>query len=121
MEGAIATLNHLRGSARSLLILGDMRELGPAAGALHQEVGRLAARSGVFKLLVCGDFAAEVATGARRGGMATADIVMGSQAEIQAALLLELKAGDWVLVKGSRAMGMEALVQAVQEWSDRRK
>jgi UDP-N-acetylmuramyl pentapeptide synthase len=46
---------------------------------------------------------------------------MGSQAEIQAALLLELKAGDWVLVKGSRAMGMEALVQAVQEWSDRRK
>ena len=121
MEGAIATLNRLRGSARSLLVLGDMRELGPGAGALHQEVGGLAARSGVFKLLVCGDFAADVATGARRGGMAAADIVMGSQAEIQAALLLELKAGDWVLVKGSRAMGMEAIVQAMQEWSDRRK
>jgi UDP-N-acetylmuramyl pentapeptide synthase len=121
MEGAIATLNQLRGAARSLLVLGDMRELGPEAGMLHQEVGRLAARSGLSKLWVCGDFATDVASGARQGGMADADIVTGSRAEIQAALLRELKAGDWVLVKGSRAMGMEAIVKALEEWSHQRK
>jgi UDP-N-acetylmuramyl pentapeptide synthase len=53
--------------------------------------------------------------------MADADIVTGSRAEIQAALLRELKAGDWVLVKGSRAMGMEAIVKALEEWSHQRK
>jgi len=118
MAGAIATLNHLRGDARGLLVLGDMRELGAAAGALHREAGLQAARSGASKLLVCGDFAGEVAAGARRGGMAPADVVAGPRPDIQAALLLELKRGDWVLVKGSRAMGMEAVVRAVQDWSE---
>lgn len=118
MEAAIATLNHLRGDARGLLVIGDMRELGPASAARHRDMGRLAARTGVFKLLACGDFAAAVATGAREGGMAPADIVTGSQADIGAILLRELKAGDWVLVKGSRAMSMEAIVNAIRQWAE---
>jgi UDP-N-acetylmuramoyl-tripeptide--D-alanyl-D-alanine ligase len=117
MEGAFAALDQLRGGGRSLLVLGDMRELGRDAGALHQQLGRRAARSGAAKLLVCGDFAADVAAGARQGGMAAADIVTGARADVQAALLLELRTGDWVLVKGSRAMGMEAIVRALQDWS----
>ncbi len=115
MEGAMDTLNRLRGGARSLLVLGDMRELGRDSVARHRQLGQFAARSGAAKLLACGDFAAEVAAGARQEGMAAADIVIGSRAEVQAALLLELKAGDWVLVKGSRAMGMEAVVRAVRD------
>jgi UDP-N-acetylmuramyl pentapeptide synthase len=114
MEGALDTFNRLREGARGLLVLGDMRELGRDAAALHREVGRLAARSGAAKLLACGDFAGEVAAGARQGGMAAADIVTGPRPDVQATLLLELKAGDWVLVKGSRAMEMEAVVRAVR-------
>jgi len=120
MEGAIVTLNQLRGSGRSLLVLGDMRELGGDAGRLHRQVGLLAARSGADKLLACGDFATDVGTGARQGGMAAADVVTGSLSDVQAALLLELKVGDWVLVKGSRAMGMEAIVRTVRDWSAQR-
>jgi UDP-N-acetylmuramoyl-tripeptide--D-alanyl-D-alanine ligase len=115
MEGAMDALNRLRGAARSLLVLGDMRELGRDAAALHREVGRLAARNGAAKLLACGDFAADVAAGARQGGMPAADIVIGTRAEVQAALLQALKAGDWLLVKGSRAMGMEVVVRAVRD------
>jgi UDP-N-acetylmuramoyl-tripeptide--D-alanyl-D-alanine ligase len=121
MEGAIAALNHLRRGGRSLLVLGDMRELGREAAALHRELGQLAARSGAAKLLACGHHAADVAAGARQGGMAAADIVIGPRSVVQAALLSELKAGDWVLVKGSRAMGLEAVAQAVQDWSASRR
>jgi len=115
MEGAMDALHRLRGAARSLLVLGDMRELGRDAAARHREVGRLAARIGAAKLLACGDFAADVAAGARQGGMAAADIVIGTRSEVQTALLQALKAGDWLLVKGSRAMGMEAVVRAVRD------
>jgi UDP-N-acetylmuramyl pentapeptide synthase len=52
--------------------------------------------------------------------MAAADIVTGSQAAIGAALLKELVDGDWVLVKGSRSMGMEAIVNALQKWAQGR-
>jgi UDP-N-acetylmuramoyl-tripeptide--D-alanyl-D-alanine ligase len=120
VEGALATLNRLRGGGRSLLALGDMRELGRDAAALHRQMGRRAARSGAAKLLVCGEFAAEVAAGAREEGMPAADILTGSRSDVQAALLLEIKTDDWVLVKGSRAVGMEAVVRAVQDWSARR-
>ncbi|MCU0590393.1 MAG: UDP-N-acetylmuramoyl-tripeptide--D-alanyl-D-alanine ligase [Desulfobacterales bacterium] len=120
VEVAIAALDRLRSGSRSLLVLGDMRELGRDAGELHRQVGRAAARSGAAKLLACGDFAADVAAGARQGGMATADITTGSRSDVLAALLLALRAGDWVLVKGSRAMGMEAIVRAVQDWSAQR-
>ena len=121
MEAAIATLHRLRGPGRGLLVVGDMLELGPASAALHRDMGRLAARTGVGKLLACGNFAGEVATGAAEGGMAAADIVTGSQAAIGAALLEELVDGDWVLVKGSRSMGMEAIVNALQQWAQGRR
>jgi UDP-N-acetylmuramyl pentapeptide synthase len=52
--------------------------------------------------------------------MAAADIVTGSRPDVQAALLLEIKTGDWVLIKGSRAVGMEVIVRAVQDWSAQR-
>jgi UDP-N-acetylmuramoyl-tripeptide--D-alanyl-D-alanine ligase len=120
MEAAIATLQRLRGPARGLLVMGDMLELGPASAALHRDMGRCAAGAGVCKLLACGNFAEAVAAGAREGGMAAADIVAGSQADIGGVLLNELRAGDWVLVKGSRSMGMEAIVNVMQKWAEGR-
>jgi UDP-N-acetylmuramoyl-tripeptide--D-alanyl-D-alanine ligase len=117
MEAAVATLHRLRGTARGLLVVGDMLELGPASAELHRGLGRFAAGTGVCKLLACGNFAEAVAAGAREGGMAAADAVAGSQADIGGVLLNELRAGDWVLVKGSRSMGMEAIVSAVQQWA----
>jgi UDP-N-acetylmuramoyl-tripeptide--D-alanyl-D-alanine ligase len=119
MEAAVATLRRLRGTDRGVLVVGDMRELGPDAPDLHRDLGRLAARSGIGKLLACGEFAAQVAAGAAEAGLPAVDVVAGSRAEIAEALLGELKTGDWVLVKGSRAMGMEAIVMAIQKWAER--
>jgi UDP-N-acetylmuramoyl-tripeptide--D-alanyl-D-alanine ligase len=121
MEAALAVLDSLRSGGRSILVAGDMRELGSEAGRMHREIGRLAARTGVGRLFACGDLAAETAAGARSGGMAAADIVTGARADIAQALLAVLRPADRILVKGSRAMGMEHIVRAIQDWSNNRR
>jgi UDP-N-acetylmuramoyl-tripeptide--D-alanyl-D-alanine ligase len=121
MEAALAVLDSLRSGGRSILVAGDMRELGAEAGRMHREIGRIAARTGVSRLFACGDLAAETAAGARSGGMAAADIVIGARADIEHALLKVLRPADRVLVKGSRAMGMEHVVRAIKDWSNTRR
>ncbi|HSO60479.1 MAG TPA: UDP-N-acetylmuramoyl-tripeptide--D-alanyl-D-alanine ligase [Desulfobacterales bacterium] len=121
MEAALAVLDSLKGGGRSILVTGDMRELGNEARHMHREIGRLAAQTGVGRLLACGDLAAETAAGARSGGMAGADIVIGTRSDIAHALLEALRPADRVLVKGSRAMGMEHIIRAIQDWSNTRQ
>ena len=118
MQAALDALASLRGAQRGILVAADMRELGAEAAALHRDLGRMAAARGICKLFVCGDFSAEVAAGAHAAGMPAADIVTGSRAEIQATLLAELKPGDWVLVKGSRAMNMDHVARSIRQWAE---
>jgi UDP-N-acetylmuramoyl-tripeptide--D-alanyl-D-alanine ligase len=113
MRAAVETLAALRGPGRALLVTGDMRELGPEAARLHRELGRLAAEARVDRLFVCGGHAADVAAGAIAAGMPAAAIAAGARDEIRDALLAAVRPGDWVLVKGSRAMGMETIVRAL--------
>jgi UDP-N-acetylmuramoyl-tripeptide--D-alanyl-D-alanine ligase len=117
LEGALEVLSSLRQGRRAVLALADMRELGSGAAAMHREMGRLAAAAAADRLFICGEFSAEVAAGALAAGMPAAALTTGSRAEIQAALLAELRPGDWVLVKGSRAMGMEHLVRSIRQWA----
>jgi len=77
-------------------------------------VGRFAAESGLTRLYVTGSFARDLKKGARDGGMAATDILCGSKDEIFDALKNTLEPNDWILIKGSRGMGMESLVQALE-------
>ena len=113
MRAAIETLAALRGRARGLLVAGDMRELGPEAPRLHRELGALAAGAGIDRVYVCGAHAGELAAGALAAGMPATAVLAGTRDAIQAAVLNGLRPGDWVLVKGSRAMGMEAIAAAI--------
>jgi len=117
MEVALAALNSLRAGKRSALVVGDMRELGPQSESLHEKIGSLAAQSGIEKLYAAGEFAASYAKGALAEKMHPADIFIGSRSEIIADLKIWLQPGDWVLVKGSRAMGMEKVIQDLKEWA----
>ena len=60
---------------------------------------------------------ARVASGARAKGLSAADTITGSREEIIADLIKWLQPGDWVLVKGSRGMAMEKIVQAIKDWA----
>jgi UDP-N-acetylmuramyl pentapeptide synthase len=115
MQAALEALRALRGGGRGMLVAGEMRELGAGAAGFHREVGRCAARTGVDRLYACGAFAGELAAGALEAGLGAGAVVTGSREEITEALLADLSAGDWVLVKGSRAAGMEAVVRRLRE------
>jgi UDP-N-acetylmuramoyl-tripeptide--D-alanyl-D-alanine ligase len=108
-----AALEHLReraGGRRKVAVLGDMAELGPGASAYHREVGAAAARAGVQVLVAVGPLARGYVEGAR--GVPLTRWAPTVEAGL-AALRQVLRQGDCVLVKGSRAMGLEAIADAV--------
>ena len=118
MEAALNTLQTLRKGRRGIFVTGDMKELGRHAARLHKDVGALAAQAGIAALYATGEFAEMVAAGAVEAGMETESIITGDKEEILKALILRVKADDWILVKGSRAMAMEDVVRKLKEWAD---
>ncbi len=96
---------------RHVAVLGEMLELGPAAPALHAEVGAVAGRVAALVVAVGGTNAAALATAA---APATTLLVPDAAAAIELVPPL-LQAGDVVLVKGSRGVGLDRLVDALVE------
>ncbi len=111
MAAAIDNLTLVGGTHRRVLVAGDMLELGTQAAALHRQIGARAAAAGLTRLYLTGKHAGSLADGAREQGMAAGDIFIGPHDDILAHLTAWLTPGDWVLIKGSRAMGMEKIVQ----------
>ena len=117
MKAAITTLKSLRANNRSILVAGDMLELGAQSGSLHRQVGAWAATANINKLWVTGEYADAVAAGAKEAGMPGENIIVGSQETILDSLKASLKPGDWVLVKGSRGSRMDNVVKGIKEWA----
>ena len=105
MKSALESLARLPG--RHVAVLGDMRELGPVSPALHRQVGELAQDMGAA-LIACGPEAESMAT------LPGAVWYPDRQALIDALPQL-IRPGDAVLVKASRAMGFEAVADALAE------
>jgi UDP-N-acetylmuramyl pentapeptide synthase len=111
MAMALNTLKELRARARGAAALGDMLELGNGAAAAHRDLGRVAAATGLDFLVVYGNFNQEVAAGAKEAGLASERIMLVNSRLEGAKVLKEfLQPGDWLLVKGSRSMHMEGVV-----------
>ncbi|MDJ0709339.1 MAG: UDP-N-acetylmuramoyl-tripeptide--D-alanyl-D-alanine ligase [Woeseiaceae bacterium] len=94
----------------SWLVLGDMKELGDDAAELHREVGEAARASGVSRLFAYGDLASNAAEGFGQN----ASWYVSIDALVDE-LSAELSADVSVLVKGSRSMRMERVVDALRE------
>lgn len=115
MRGALETLRDLPKAVRRIAVLGEMRELGDFAEAGHAEVGRAAAKASL-DLLVCvgGALASVLAESARAAGMPETAVRVLAGTEAAANALPALVAfGDAVLVKGSRALAMEKIVNVL--------
>ena len=117
MRAAIETLTALRGKNRGFTIIGDMLELGDHSASMHRMIGTVAAGSNIAGLYVTGNFADDVVAGAMDEKMKSKDIFKGSREEILEAITKKLDSGDWVLVKGSRGMRMETVVEGLLKWA----
>jgi len=114
MEAAIKTLVSLKGRAKGALVAGDMLELGRDAQRLHESIGQIAARSGVNRLFLTGEYANALKKGAQQEGMPDQDIIIRKKVELVEPLVKFLGPKDWVLVKGSREAGMEEIVKQLE-------
>lgn len=111
MTAALRTVSAARRAGRFVAVLGSMRELGPEAVTKHREVGMEAAHHHADLLFAFGEHAGELAEGARSGGLAAGCVTTTDDIEeLKRQVMSVLKPGDVVLVKGSRGMKLERLV-----------
>jgi len=104
----------LKGEGRAIAVLGGMGELGASAASAHREAGELVAELGTDLLFTLGEQANDLARAALAAGMNASAVTLGQGHEQIGRNVLDLlRPDDWVLVKGSRAMHMERVVEAL--------
>jgi UDP-N-acetylmuramyl pentapeptide synthase len=116
MRAAIETLAGIMGAERRIAVLGDMAELGSLAELAHFRIGEELARQPIDVLVTIGERAARIADGARAGGMDPERVRPCATADEASEVLDDvLEPGDVVLVKASRVMGLERIVEGIVE------
>ncbi len=114
MKAAIETLAGIRTGGKRVAVLGDMGELGSLADLAHFELGERVALSGVEVLVTVGRKARRIAEGARAEGMDPASVRPCVTVDEAIEVLDDVvEPGDAVLVKASRFMGLEAVVEGL--------
>ena len=99
---------------RRIIVAGEMLELGADAAQLHREAGREMAQAGIDVLWGVRGLAQEIISGASDAGLSNTRF-FASAADAAAAIVDEVKAGDLVLVKGSRGVATDKVVAALRE------
>jgi UDP-N-acetylmuramoyl-tripeptide--D-alanyl-D-alanine ligase len=127
MRAAFRALDALAGPRRRFAVVASLAELGEHSDALNEDVGRMAGEAGLAGLVVVGEDAGPILAGARAAVEEAASgappgpephpgtRVVHAADTAEAATVLEgmLAPGDVVLVKGSRAAGLERVAQAL--------
>jgi len=99
---------------RRLVIAGEMLELGPESPQMHREAGHEIGRLGIDLLWGVRGLAEEFISGARAEGL-SATRFFADSADAAEAILDEVRAGDLILVKGSRSVETDMVVKALKE------
>jgi UDP-N-acetylmuramoyl-tripeptide--D-alanyl-D-alanine ligase len=111
---ALKTLQGLRGNGGAVVILGDMLELGERSEEWHEEIGDLLADANIQDLFLKGSLTKALAAGAiRRGFPADRIMFFDDPQKVVSLLRSRLEKGDWILIKGSRKMKMEAVAENI--------
>lgn len=120
VQAACRVLHDWQGAKKKILVLGDMLCLGDHSEAFHREIGEFAAQSGIEQVIAVGSQAAAVTGSAREAGMDAGRL--GACRDLDTAMMLLdcwLEPGDVVLVKGSRGMRMERVVEQLRDLAAR--
>jgi len=115
MMAAINVIAGMESAGRRVCILGDMFELGEFAEEGHQKVGRFAVQNKVDVILAVGKMASETIKGASMSGNNQLLYCFDSNEEVIDSLQGIIKEKDTILIKGSRGMHMESIVESLRE------
>ena len=119
VRAALQALRHLAEGGRAFAILGHMAELGAISRASHEDVGEFAARADLASLIAVGEEAAPILAGARRVRSWTGEALAAPDgAAALDAVANQLKPGDVVLVKASRAAHLEGVAEVLARGED---
>ncbi len=101
---------------RRIVVAGEMLELGEAGAALHREAGRKIAELGVDLLIGVRGLAREIVEGAREAGLKPESALFCETVDEAASVLEgEAREGDLILVKGSRGVKTETVVERMKQ------
>jgi UDP-N-acetylmuramoyl-tripeptide--D-alanyl-D-alanine ligase len=122
MRAALEVLREFDAPGRRIIVCGDMGELGDEAAELHYALGNeIVTLCGADLLIACGHFARDVVAGARDAGMPKVrSIACRTPEETLPYLGQAILPGDVALVKGSRVLAMERVVEALRSYPRRR-
>jgi UDP-N-acetylmuramoyl-tripeptide--D-alanyl-D-alanine ligase len=110
-RSAVRTLHEFQGAKRRILICGDMLELGDQSKALHRNLGELIARSAINYVLTIGEHVHEMAQGLKSLNHKVKVLNFNSLAEMENYLKGFIQPKDVVLLKASRRIKLEKLVE----------
>jgi UDP-N-acetylmuramoyl-tripeptide--D-alanyl-D-alanine ligase len=115
LRAAINAVSELSGrKGRVILGIGEMLELGSETEEAHREAGRTAAHISAHRLLAIGPHAGLVVASAVEAGMERNQVeVVGDHSDMVARIMEDLKPGDLVLIKGSRRMALDQVVEGL--------
>jgi UDP-N-acetylmuramoyl-tripeptide--D-alanyl-D-alanine ligase len=115
MAAALRSARWMAREGRLIAVLGPMAELGPIASEEHERVGELAARIRVDRLITVGGDARAMASAALREGVEPENVVsFEDPGDALADVRANARAGDVVLFKASRVVGLERLAEALR-------
>ncbi len=111
-QAAINALISIKSKKRKIFVFADMLELGKFSKKAHQQIGEIIAESSISKLITVGEKAQFTASSAKDCGMSSEDIYKCETNQQAAAILKEIiDADDAVVLKGSRGMHLEEIIE----------
>jgi UDP-N-acetylmuramoyl-tripeptide--D-alanyl-D-alanine ligase len=114
MTAALESVGVMSAGRRAYAVLGRMAELGDRSREFHEQAGVVAARTGLAGIIAVGDEAAPILAGAKSEPGFTGELLAVPDDDAAVAAITErLRPGDVVLVKASRAAGLQTVALAL--------
>jgi len=121
VRAALQYLSEIDAAGRKVFVCGDMLELGNESAQLHKEIGETVSHLNIDLLWTVGKYASEIAKAAKSSGTPERQVVsFRDVSDITSTEINELRENDIVLIKGSRGMHMENIIEKFKEFFSKR-
>ncbi len=117
LGASLAAFAEMKGKEPGILVIGDMLELGNGSQETHFTAGRRIGKMTFRHLFAIGQQARHLAAGAQAGGMGAERLhAAQNDEEVLEGLTRVIQDGEWILVKGSRGMHLERIIEGLERF-----